>query len=481
MTLQQKLFLKLQQKMVLTPALQQAIRLLQLTRMELLSEVNQELEINPVLEEASTAEEKVSEEPSAALEGDTKETDPLDGFKDKIDVESYFQDYIETRMKYRGVHQEAAGERAEPEQYVPEVETLADHLDWQVGLSDLEGADRKIAESIIGNLREDGYLAMDVQEIAKELSVGTEAVDRVLARVQLMDPVGVAARNLRECLRVQLLAQGNPDPLALDIVDNHLDLLEKKGIEALAAELGVSGDRADEAIRLIKALDPNPGLIYNRPYNPMVVPEVFVDKDGDSYRVHLNEDGMPKLRISMRYRSMAENDSGDTSDEALVYLRDKLRSALWFLKSIEERQKTIYKVSKEMVECQREFLDKGPAYMKPLILRDVAERVGVHESTVSRVVSNKYIQTPRGVLPMKYFFNTGISTMDGPDVSSMKVKDLVKRIVEAEDPERPLSDQRIAELLRREGILLARRTVAKYREELGIPSSNQRRTRKNKY
>jgi len=295
----------------------------------------------------------------------------------------------------------------------------------------------------------------------------------------LMDPVGVAARSLSECLRVQLLAQGNPDPLALDIVDNHLDLIEKKGVETLAAELKVTVDSASASVQLIRALDPKPGLIYSRPYNPMVVPEVFVEKDGDSYRVYLNEDGMPKLRISMRYRSMAEDNSGDTSDEALVYLRDKLRSALWFLKSIEERQKTIYKVAKEMVEYQRDFLEKGPAHMKPLILRDVAERVGVHESTVSRVVSNKYIQIPRGVLPMMYFFNTGISTMDGPDVSSMKVKDLLKQIVKAEDPERPLSDQRIAELLRREGILLARRTVAKYREELGIIPSNQRKTRKN--
>ncbi len=475
MNLQQKLSLKLQQKMVLTPTLQQAIRLLQLTRLELATEVDQELQTNPVLEEASTIEEptlNASEERDAR---ETKEDDPLESYEEKIDVESYFQDYLETNMKYRGVRQEAPENSPDSERYLSNPESLSDHLEWQIGLSRMTDEERRIAAAIIGSLKDDGYLGATVEDIAEAANTTRENAEKVLSTVQQMDPVGIAARDLRECLHVQLVAMGDPDPLALRLVDEHLVLLGKEKPAQIAGRLGVGEECVEDALRIIRNLDPKPGLRYNNPVNPTVIPDVVVEKDGDDYRILLNEDGMPKLRISSHYRSMAEQGSPEAGEEALAYLREKVRSAMWFLKSIEERQRTIYKVAKEVVEFQRDFLDKGPTYMRPLILRDVAERVGVHESTVSRVVSNKYMQTPRGILPMKYFFNTGINTLNGADVSSLRVKERIKVLVDAENQKKPLSDQQIADTLRREGILLARRTVAKYREELNIPSSGRRK------
>ncbi len=478
MSLQQKLSLKLQQKMVLTPTLQQAIRLLQLTRLELVQEVSQELQINPVLEDATTIEEPVSapSEEEAALR-ETAEENPMDKYEEKIDVESYFQDYLETSLKYRGTQRESPEEAPDTERYLSAPESLAEHLEWQVSLSRLSPTEREVAQVITGNLREDGYLMVSLEDVCAATGATPEDAESVLRVVQHMDPVGVAARDLKECLRIQLMALEEPDELALRIVEEFLPLLERERPAQLASRLGVTEDRLEEALDLIRHLDPKPGLRYNNPVNPTIVPEVVVEKEGDGYRVLLNEDGMPHLRISNRYRSMAEEGSAEESQETLTYLKEKMRSALWFLKSLEERQRTIYKVATQIVEFQRDFLDKGRAHMRPLILRDVAERVGVHESTVSRVVSNKYMQTPRGILPMKYFFNTGIGTMDGGDVSAMRVKERLKSLVDVEDPRHPLSDQVLADLLKREGILLARRTVAKYREELNIPSSGRRKSR----
>ncbi len=475
MNLQQKLSLKLQQKMVLTPTLQQAIRLLQLTRLELATEVDQELQINPVLEEASTIEESRLNASEEQDNRETAESDPLESYEEKIDVESYFQDYLETSMKYRGVRREAPEDAPDTERYLSSPESLSEHLEWQIGLSRMTEEERRIAATIIGSLKEDGYLGATVEDIAEATGSTAERVEAVLALVQQLDPVGIAARDLKECLHVQLTAMGDPDPLALLLVDEHLVLLGKDKPAQIASKLGVDEEEVESALRIIRNLDPKPGLRYNNPVNPTVVPDVVVEKDGDEYRVLLNEDGMPKLRISSHYRTMAEEGSPEAGEEALAYLREKVRSAMWFLKSIEERQRTIYKVAREVVEFQRDFLDKGPTHMRPLILRDVAERIGVHESTVSRVVSNKYMQTPRGILPMKYFFNTGINTLNGADVSSLRVKERIKALVDAENTRKPMSDQQIADTLRREGILLARRTVAKYREELNIPSSGRRK------
>lgn len=476
MTLDQKLSLKLQQRMVLTPTLQQAIRLLQLTRVELQEEVTQELLSNPVLEETTASEERPAPAGSEPLATDSiPEPDPMDRFDSKIDVESYFQDYLETGMKYRGVSSETPEDAPDQERFLSQAESLADHLLWQIEMSRMVGRELEVARMIVGNLREDGYLASTVQELAAASGEGEAEVEKVLALIQVMDPVGAGARDLRECLLVQLRHFGHGETVAARMVDGFLPHLERDNPTQIAARMGISTEEAQEALRLIRTLDPKPGLKYNMPINPTVVPDVVVEKIAGEYKVLLNEDGMPRLRLNTRYQTMAEEGSAEAGQETMAYLKDKMRSALWFLKSIEERQRTIHKVATQIVEFQREFLEKGPSAMKPLILRDVADRVGVHESTVSRVVSNKHMQTPRGIFPMKYFFNTGLSTLDGVDVSSMKVKERIKSLVEGEDPGRPVSDQRLADLLKREGVILARRTVAKYREELRIPTSSQRK------
>jgi len=483
MTLQQKLSLKLQQKMILTPSLQQAIRLLQLTRIELQDEVAQEIQTNPVLEEASTVEEPPTDSgaPPASAEtaapvSEERETSELAPFEEKIDVENYFQDYLETAMKYRGASREVPEDAPDTERYVSRPESLADHLEWQISLSRLSAADQEIARGIVGNLREDGYLTSTVEELALQTGADAPAVEAVLSLVQRMDPVGTACRDLRECLLVQLDELGQRDSLAWTLADLHLQDLERGTPEQLAPRIQRTAQEVRDALQVLRTLDPKPGLLYNNPVNPVIEPDVLVEKDGADYRVRLNEDGLPRLRLSPHYRAMAENRGSD--QEAHVYLKEKVRSALWFLKGIEERQRTILNVAREIVDFQREYLDKGPAHMRPLILRDVADRVGVHESTVSRVVSNKYMQTPRGILPMKYFFNTGINTLDGVDVSALRVKERIKALIEGESPVSPMSDQRIADILKREGILLARRTVAKYREELHIQTSARRKARK---
>lgn len=478
MTMQQKLSLKLQQKMVLTPSLQQAIRLLQLTRIELQEEVAQEIQANPVLEEASLVEESPSQ-PGNTAPAETlsePEVTPLDSFQEKIDVENYFQDYLETSMKYRGTSMEFADEGPDTERFLAQPESLADHLEWQLSLGRFSARDREIALAVVGNLQEDGYLAATDEELAAQTGYDLESVCGALHLVQRLDPVGTACRSLRECLLVQLEAIGARETLAWTLADGHLEELERFTPEQVAHRLGKSVEEMQKALHLLRTLDPKPGLRYNTPINPTIEPDVVVEKDGDGYRVRLNEDGLPKLRLSTRYRAMAED--RESGNEAHIYLKEKMRSALWFLKGIEERQRTILNVAREVVEAQRAFLDKGPAHMRPLILRDVADRVGVHESTVSRVVSNKYMQTPRGILAMKYFFHTGISTLDGVDVSSLRVKERIKVLIESEKPGAPLSDQRLADILKREGILLARRTVAKYREELNLPTSARRKAQK---
>jgi RNA polymerase sigma-54 factor len=476
MTLQQKLNLKLQQKMVLTPSLQQAIRLLQLTRIELQDEVTQEIETNPVLEEATTVEEPEGREEAEkqAEAEETSEVDPMESYAEKIDVEAYFQDYLETSMKHRGGDSaEVPEDSPDAERYLSRPESLADHMEWQISLSRLSPAEKQVARTIAGNLNEDGYLMVSLEEIAAAAGCSHDFATNVLGLVQRMDPVGVAARNVKECLLIQLDELYKGESLAATIIRDHFEALGRLSEEQVAQLVGRRTDEVRDAMAVIRHLDPKPGLRYNNPVNPVIEPDVIVEKDGDAYRVRLNDDGMPKLRLSSRYRQMAE--STGTEADAQAYLKEKVRSALWFLKGIEERHRTIYNVACQVVDFQKDFLDKGPAYMKPLILRDVADRVGVHESTVSRVVSNKYMQTPRGILPMKYFFTTGISTLDGADVSAMRVKERIKTLVESESPRSPFSDQRLADILKREGILLARRTVAKYREELNIPTSARRK------
>jgi RNA polymerase sigma-54 factor len=324
---------------------------------------------------------------------------------------------------------------------------------------------------IIGNLDLAGYLKEpSIEEIAEEAEVPVERADAVLRRIQTFDPVGVAARSLQECLLVQAQHAGVDDPILTRIITDHLGNLEKKNYQAIARDLKEPIEEIYEAAKVIQQLDPRPGREYTTEEPQYITPDVFVHKVGDKYFVVPNDDGLPKLKISGFYRSALNG-----SPKAREYIQDKLRSAQWLIRSIQQRQRTIVKVTESIIKFQREFFDKGIAHLKPLILRDVAEDINMHESTISRVTTNKYVHTPQGIFELKFFFNSGISRTDGDEVASEAVKTKIKQIIAAEDLRHPYSDQKIVELLKDQGIDIARRTVAKYREQLGILSSSKRK------
>lgn len=473
MKIKQTIFLKLQQKLALTPSLQQTIRLLQLTRTELEEEIINELEKNPLLEDSSLSLDNEYDTPSPE-EVENIEVDSLNYFEDKIDVESYYYDFIETSEKYKGVSYEKVEEGGIEENLLTKSESLAEHLIWQIRMVNLSEEEERIAEYIIGNLREDGYLDEELENIAKDLNCDYPLCEKVLKIIQRLDPVGVASRNLKECLLIQLEVFYPEEKLPLIIVENYLEKLVNIDLEELSKELNADVEEVKKAIKVIKSLDPKPGLRFDKTINYEIVPDVIVEKVGKDYIVRLNDDGLPKLKLNRYYRLLIEKGGLKSSEETLIFLKEKLKSAFSFLKSLEERNRTIYNIACELVEYQKEFLEKGPSYIKPLILKDIAEKVGVHESTVSRVVSNKYIQTPRGIMLMKEFFSTGVQTLNGKDISQAKVKAIIKKLIEEESPQKPLTDSQIATILKREGILLARRTVAKYREEMNIPPSSAR-------
>ncbi len=476
MALKQTINLRLQQKLVLTPALQQAIKLLQMTRTELEEELITEIERNPLLEDENLSMDNPDEKPSSEkdYENEVKETSPAEIMDDKIDVESYFSDYIETSQKYKGISYENYEGQDIEENLLTKQETLYEHLMWQIMMSSFGEKELKIAELIVGNLRPDGYLDEQISKIAETAQCETEEVEKVLFEIQKMDPVGVAARNLKECLLTQLEVMNPKIETAIELVKFHLEELPSKSPEQFAEIINKPIEEVEESLRIIRNLDPKPGLNFQSSDNEIVIPDVIVEKNGDKYEVILNDDGLPRLRLNRYYKLLLDKGGIKNSEETVAYLKEKLRSAVAFLKGIEERHRTIYNVSSFLVDYQKDFLEKGPSFLKPLVLKDVAESVGVHESTVSRVVSNKYILTPKGILPMKSFFATGIQTLEGKDISQDRVKSMISKLIEEELPEKPLSDNQIASILKKEGILLARRTVAKYREEMGIPPSSKR-------
>ena len=334
---------------------------------------------------------------------------------------------------------------------------------------------REIGEAIIGNLDDDGALVATADELAAMGPWPVEEVERALQLVQSFDPIGVAARDLQECLLLQLRRLQQPDPVADKIVTEHMRLLQNHQVPDLARKLGMSIDDLKQHIEVIRHLDPKPGSRYNPSQSQYVIPDVYVVKVEDQYVAALNEEGLPQLRISPVYRRLLDKSAAENTDETRAYVKDKFRSALWLIKSVEQRQKTIHKVATSIITFQRDFLDHGIEHLRPLVLRDVANDIGMHESTVSRVVTNKYMHTPQGVFEMKYFFHSGIHSSYGDDVSSVTIKQRIRKIIEQEDPRKPLSDSKIVSILQREGLELARRTIAKYREELKIPTSNQRK------
>jgi RNA polymerase sigma-54 factor len=483
--LRQSLNLKLQQTLVMTPQLQQAIRLLQLSRLELVDAINAELEQNPALEEELRPEND-SLEQEAAIVGDAPKVEekvevdrPSEVSGDKSNAEDI--DWAQWLESYNSAPPTGPAARQSPEdlpnieQTLSTPETLYDHLVWQLNLANLVDSDRAIAVEIIGSLDDGGFLAGErpCEEIAIRLGVSVDHVERVLQIVQKFDPIGIAARDLKECLLIQLrYHEGTSQPLAERMIERHLPELEKRNFQAIAKLEEVTIEEVASALEVIQRLDPRPARNFGGEDSIYITPDIYVHKIGDEYVIVQNEDGLPMLRVSKYYRAALTN---GMNGEAKSYVQDKLRSAQWLIRSIHQRQRTIYKVMESILKFQRDFFEKGIGHLKPLILRDVAEDIDMHESTISRVTSNKYVHTPQGIFELKYFFNSSIGRSDGDDVASASVKHRIKQIIEGEDPKRPYSDQAIVEVLKKESIEIARRTVAKYREAMGILSSSKRR------
>jgi RNA polymerase sigma-54 factor len=482
MALEQKLSVRMSQRLIMTPSLQQAIKLLQMSKLELVEEIQQELVENPVLEEAleegpgpDRPEGEQAPSESASSDGEAERPADEPAPFEEIDYESYFQD-VDTGYLPRPA-METGDELPSFENTLSKPQDLTDHLTWQLDMSHVSDLRKDIGRAVIGNLNEDGYLRATIEEIQQMGDFPADEVRATIETIQGFDPVGVAARDLVECLTVQLKHLGEDGSVAETIVRQHMDKLQNRRYKELAEALGVSMDDLHTELEIIRHLDPRPGQRYNVSSSRYVVPDVYVVKIDDEYQVFLNEEGLPRLRISPVYRRMVERGASNaTSAEAKDYVRNKLRSAFRLIKSLEERQRTIYKVAKSIVKFQGEFLDYGIERLRPLVLKDVADDIGMHESTVSRVVNNKYMHTHRGLYEMRFFFHSGIaSTHGGESVSSLTVKERIKKIVSAEDPRRPLSDAAIVKILKAEGLQIARRTVAKYREELKIPSSSSRK------
>ena len=495
MALEQKLSLKLAQKLVMTPSLQQAIKLLQMTRLELEGVLNQELVENPVLEEG---EQVVEDDEVAVALADSKDaekdkTEQEEAFSE-IDLEAYFGEHTES-WEGRGQSSVFEDRQGPPlENTLTREDDLYDYLLWQLHMMDVPGEQREVAEAIIGNLDPDGFLVATLEEIQAmgcdspeldeaELSeratsgYSLEAVEAALVLVRELDPPGVACGSLQEALLRQLDAREEPeDSLARRLVAEKWNLFTHRKFETIARDFEIPLKELKEPVLLISSLDTRPGRQYNNERTQYVEPDVHVVKVGDEYVIQLNDNGLPKLRISRAYRQMLQESLKKGSEtEARQYIKEKMRSAIWLIKSLDQRQRTIYKVAQSIVAQQRAFLDHGVDHLRPMVLRNVAEDIEMHESTVSRVVSNKYIHTPRGLLPMKFFFHSGIDREYGGDISSLTVKRKIKHFIQEEDSRKPLSDSELMRILNREGIHIARRTVAKYRDELNIPSSTERK------
>jgi len=507
----------------MTPQLQQAIKLLQLNQLELVGLVEQELQENPVLEEAAPDEqvdaegadpiaeveatdERAEERPAESAGGEEAEAktgDPseLEVAADLANAESIAQDeadqqsdpsdaekiadiewenYLESNPQ-TGLESRVSGgddERPSLEQTLSRRPTLTEHLEWQIGLSDFDEDEVEMAHWIVGNLDERGYLCSTVEEVARQCGAEPAAVEATLAKVQRLDPPGVAARDLRECLLAQIRSLRLDDHLVFEIIDQHLDLLQKRDFRSLARVTGATPEEIAAATRVIAGLEPRPARDFGGDEPVYITPDIYVHKIGEDFHILLNEDGLPKLKINNVYKDvLTSRQSGESAEtkDTRNYVQDKVRSAMWLIKSIHQRQRTIVKVMQSIIQHQREFFEKGVAHLKPLNLRDVADDIGMHESTVSRVTTNKYAHTPQGIFELKYFFNSSINRVDGDAIASESVKEKIRKIITNEDSRRPLSDQRIAEMLKSGNIDIARRTVTKYRESMNILSSTKRR------
>ena len=467
MALEARLSLRVSQRLVMTAALQQAIKLLPLSRLELIERVQQEMLDNPFLEEVPAVEESDSE----AAENETIET-PLDDARQ--DPELDWQVYLQDDGNYEYFPTDNGRDDHSMESTLSDETSLTDYLLWQLSLSEQSNLARQIGVFLIGNIDENGYLNCQIGEAAELFEVPCSEVECALEAIQGFDPAGVGARDLRECLLIQLRQLDMQDSLASSIISRHLDHIDERNFKRIARNLRVSLEDVIAAVHLIRELDPKPGGRYGASRVEYIVPDVHVVKVGEDHLVMLNDDDVPKLSINAQYQRMLRRGNG-LQEDAKEYLEEKFRSAVWLVKGIEQRRQTLMKVSNSLCVFQRDFLDKGLAYLNPLVLKDVADDIGMHESTVSRVTTNKYMHTPQGVFELKFFFHSGLKSLEGDAMSSVSVKDTIRKMVGAEDSRKPLTDQQVVAVLQEKNISIARRTVAKYRRELHIPSASRRR------
>jgi RNA polymerase sigma-54 factor len=482
MALDIRLTQRLSQQLVMTPQLRQAIKILQVSRAELESLIDHELTENPVLEEnaedrdETPAEASNTEDSYDPLTPEPTTTDSTSEATDlrEIDWKDYLESYgNDLQGSISGsARDEDDDRRAMLENLPVKRPSLTDHLLWQLRMIGLTPAEEYVGALTVGNIDNDGYLRLSVEELAFLANTDRAIVERVLNCIQRFDPPGVGARTLSECLLIQLQELGVEDSLAAVIVRDHLPLLESRRFDRLAKELGISPEAVGDAAKIISVLEPKPARDYGDGDVRYVTPDVYVHKMGDDYVVTLNEEGLPRLRVSSFYRRML---GSDESPEARGYIQEKMRAATWLIKSIHQRQRTLYMVTSSIVKFQTEFLDHGVSHLRPLVLKDVAQDIGMHESTVSRATAGKYVHTPQGTFELKYFFTSSLRTGCGEDVSAESVRERIRTIIGNEDSRKPLSDQYIAQVLARENVDIARRTVAKYRELMGILPSSKRK------
>ncbi len=455
---------QLGQQQMLSPQMRQSLEILQATALELQQLVRNELETNPVLEEEVPEEEAAPAD--EAEESGEDETDELSRLEE--DWETFSAEGSQR------IDADAEARRQHFLEGIAPPETLSQHLEKQLGRLALDPVQRRIATLLVGNLNEDGYLAATPEEVADEAGAETAEVIEMLHLLQTLDPPGIGARDLSECLRLQLSRRGGEHSVAAKIASGHLDLLGRKKFPEIASALGVPQEAVREAGAVIASLNPKPGRAFAGEEARVLSPDVIIEKVGDEYEVSLVRDNVPHLRISRTYRDLLGESAG--SAEVRGYLRDKIRGGKFLIKSIQQRQQTILSIAREIAARQRAFLDEGVAFLAPMTMAQVADAVGVHETTVSRAIAGKTVATPQGVFEMKFFFTSGYRAADGAEVSSTSVKDAIAALVRSEDPHKPLSDQQITEKLKADGLPVARRTVAKYREMLGILPSHLRKS-----
>ncbi|MEJ2313573.1 MAG: RNA polymerase factor sigma-54 [Nitrospirota bacterium] len=472
--MEHRLELKLLQKLILTPQLQQAIKLLQLPQIELSQTLQNELVENPFLEETVV---ELSPEEAKSQEADEAEREDHD-MELPVGEQADFavDDYFDTRSfdgRDLGYFSPDVTTSQTLEHYVSEGTDLYDHLTWQLRFSDASDEVREAAEVVIGNIEENGYLKATEEEIAQYAGCSAETAREAISLVQTFDPVGVGARDLKECLLLQLPPLNLEGTLVEDLIGNHLEDIEKRKFQQLATRFGCTLEEIKEAVKVISDLEPKPGRGYSAVQPIYIKPDVYVVRADGDFQIILNDENMPNLRINSYYRKLLMAKDALKKDEK-AYLEERLRSAVWLLKSLDHRNKTIYRVTESILKFQREFFENGVSHLKPLNLKDVASDLGMHESTISRTTSNKYLSCGHGLFNFRYFFSSGLKTASG-SVSSTSVKDMIKKLVDEENPRKPLSDQKISEMLKSLNIKVARRTVAKYREEMNIPPQNIRK------